>query len=104
MKTLKTNLMLLIFELILVQIQAKEVVVNSREDLTAIINHAKGGDTILVKPGTYAQVSLSDRNFSEQKPLIVRAESSGTVIIEVNVTETDSGKNPHTPQKWYTNF
>lgn len=82
MAILKTFFILLFFGMMFKATQAGVVVVNPGEDLNSIINSAKGGDTILVKPGTYAQVSLSGKNFSEQKPLIVRADGSGTVIIK----------------------
>ncbi|MDO8951695.1 MAG: right-handed parallel beta-helix repeat-containing protein [Draconibacterium sp.] len=82
MTTSKTYLMLLTFGMMFLTSQAGKVVVNPGEDLNTIINNAKGGDTILVKPGTYSQVSLSDKNFSEQKPLIVRADGSETVLVK----------------------
>ncbi|HAQ18135.1 MAG TPA: hypothetical protein DCR40_02760 [Prolixibacteraceae bacterium] len=82
MTTTKTFLMLLAFGMIFLQTQAAVIVVNASEDLNIIINSAKGGDTVLVKPGTYPKVSLSDKKFSEQKPLVVRANGSGTVIVK----------------------
>lgn len=169
--------MLLAFGVIFLQTQAAVIVVNSGEDLNAIINRAKGGDTVLVKPGTYSKVSLSDKKFSEQKPLVVRADGSENVLVkgdaisnvnvsggysdwnngimffgtgvyilnntinncanigiygnnwknlnllnyvygntisscgtnmylhpEVKVSKSDPGKNPNSPQKWYSNF
>lgn len=82
MAKLKTFLILLTFGMIFQANQAGIVVVKPGDDLNLIVNNANGGDTVLVKPGSYAQVNLSDKNFSEQKPLIVRADGSGTVIIK----------------------
>jgi len=82
MAKLKYFLMLLTFGMMFLTSQAGVVVVNPDEDLNSILNNAKGGDTVLVKPGTYSKVTLSDKRFSEQKPLIVRADGSGTVIVK----------------------
>jgi len=72
--------MLLFFGMMFKTTQAGVVVVNPGEDLNSIMNNSKGGDTILVKPGIYTQVILSDKNFSEQKPLIIRAGGSEVLI------------------------
>jgi parallel beta-helix repeat protein len=82
MTTSKTFLMLLTFGMMFLQTQAGKIVVNPGEDLNGIINSAKGGDTVLVKPGIYSQVNLSGKNFSEQKPLVVRADGLGTVLVK----------------------
>ena len=82
MAKLKYFLMLLTFGMLFHPVQALVVAVNPGEDLNSILNNAKGGDTVLVKPGTYSKVTLSDKRFSEQKPLIVRADGSGTVIVK----------------------
>ncbi|TNF45535.1 MAG: hypothetical protein EP310_01405, partial [Bacteroidetes bacterium] len=54
------------------------------QDLNLIVNSAKGGDTLLVKPGSFSEVSLTDKNFSEHKPLIVKAESPGIIVVSGN--------------------
>ena len=74
--------MLLAFRMMLHAAQAGIIVVNPGEDLNAKMNNAIGGDTILIKSGTYDKVSMSDKIFSELNPLIVRADGSGTVIIK----------------------
>lgn len=76
--------MLLTFGVMFQPTQAGSVVVNPGEDLNLIINNANGGDTVLIKPGTYSQVKLEEKNFSEQEPLIVIANGSGNVIIAGN--------------------
>lgn len=63
---------------------AETIVVKTGQDLNSVVKNAKGGDTILIKPGNYSQLKLEEKNFSEQFPLIVKADSSGTVIIEGN--------------------
>ena len=55
--------MILTFGIMFHATQAKIIVVNPDEDLNAIINNTKGGDTVLVKPGTYTNVNLSNRNY-----------------------------------------
>jgi len=84
MAKLKFFLMLLTFGVMFQPTQAGSVVVNPGEDLNLIINNANGGDTVLIKPGTYSQVKLEEKNFSEHEPLIVRADGSGNVIIAGN--------------------
>lgn len=76
--------MLLTFGMMFQLTQAGSVVVNPGEDLNLIINNTDGGDTVLIKPGTYSQVKLEERNFSEHEPLIVKADGSGSVIIAGN--------------------
>ena len=90
MSTSKFLFMILIPGMMFQATQAKVVIVNPGEDLNSIINSAKGSDTVLVKPGTYAQVSLSDKNFSELNPLIVRADGSGTVLVKGDTIRSGS--------------
>jgi hypothetical protein len=49
MATLKTFLILLAFGMMFLTSQAGKVVVNPGDDLDALLNSSKGGDTILVK-------------------------------------------------------
>jgi parallel beta-helix repeat protein len=77
----KTFLLILTFGIMFQATQAEIIVVNPDDDLHAIINNTEGGDTILVKPGTYTNVILSNKKYSEKKPLVVRAYGSGTVIV-----------------------
>jgi len=84
MAKLKSFLMLLTFGMMFQPTQAGSVAINPGEDLNLIINNANGGDTVLIKPGTYSQVKLEEKNFSEHEPLIVRADGSGNVIIAGN--------------------
>lgn len=82
MQLTKTVLFLLILGFIGLKTHAKIVVVNPGENLNAIINSAKGNDTILVKSGVYSQILLTDKKFTEQKPLIVRAEGTEKVLVK----------------------
>ncbi len=82
MVTLKSILMLLTFGIILQQLQAGIITVNKGEDLNAIINSAQGGDTVVIKPGTFNKVNLSNKNFSKKKPLIIRSSGTETVIVK----------------------
>ena len=77
----KIFLMILVPGIILQTIQAGIIVVNPGNDLNMILNNTKEGDTVLVKPGKYANISLSDRLYSEKNPLVVRAFDSNTVFI-----------------------
>jgi len=86
----KTFLMILTFGIMFQATQAKIIVVNPDEDLNAILNNTKGGDTVLVKPGTYTNVSLSNKKYSEKKPLVVRAYGSETVFVSGNTISKGS--------------
>lgn len=59
----------------------KIVVVNSGNDLNAVINGSNSGDTVLIKAGEYPSVSLSDKKCSEKAPLVIRPMDSNKVII-----------------------
>ena len=80
----KTFLLILTFGIMFQATQAKIIVVNPDENLNAILNNTKGGDTVLVKPGTYTNVSLSNKKFSEKEPLVIRAYGSETVFVSGN--------------------
>lgn len=56
--------------------------VNPGDDLNAILKSAQGGDTVLIKPGVYASVSLSDKKFPESQPLVVRSVGTEPVFIK----------------------
>src|SRR4030042_4659281 len=77
----KIFLMILVPGIILQTIQTRIIVVNPGNDLNMILNNTKEGDTVLVKPGRYTNIRLSDRIYSEMNPLIVRAFDSNTVFI-----------------------
>jgi parallel beta-helix repeat protein len=78
----KILLILLIFGVMFLSTRAEMIIVNAGQDLNLIINSAKGGDTVLIKPGIYSRVSLTDKKYSEQKPLVIRADGSETVLIK----------------------
>ncbi len=69
-----------IFGVMYLSTQAETIVVNPGQDLNLVINSANGGDTILIKPGDYSAISLSDKNFKELQPLFVRADGPGVVV------------------------
>jgi len=60
-----------------------QTIINPGDDFNAIINAALGGDIIEFNPGVYnGSISLSNKNFSSGKPLIIRsANGLGTVTI-----------------------
>jgi parallel beta-helix repeat protein len=78
----KILLILLIFGVMFLSTRAEMIIVNAGQDLNLVINSAKGGDTVLIKPGIYSRVSLTDKKYSEQKPLVIRADGSETVLIK----------------------
>ena len=84
MKASKIFKMILTFGIIFQTTQARIIVVNPDNDLDAIINNTKEGDTVLLKPGTYKSVSLSNKKYSEGNPLVVRAFDTTTVFISGN--------------------
>jgi len=62
--------------------QAGIIEVDPGEDLNAIVNNTKRGDTVLVNPGTYQSISLSNKSYSEKEPLVIRASGSDPVIVK----------------------
>jgi len=80
----KIYLMILISGIIFQTVQGRKIVVQPGNDLNAILNNTKGGDTVLVKPGTYKSVSLSDKKYSEDNPLVVKAFDTTAVYISGN--------------------
>lgn len=80
--SIKVAISLLIFGIFIMKIQAEEIIVSPGEDLNLILNNASAGDSVLVKKGEYAALSITDKKFSAQKPLVVRAEISGKVVIK----------------------
>jgi parallel beta-helix repeat protein len=80
----KVLLIVLISGIVLQTIQARVIVIKPGNDLNAIINNTTGGDTVLVKAGTYKNVSLSNKKYSEKNPLVVRAFDSNAVFISGN--------------------
>jgi parallel beta-helix repeat protein len=86
MNSSRIILIILIFGIILQTTQAGIIVVSPDNDLNAILNNTKGGDTVLIKSGTYNIITLSDKKFSDKNPLIIRAFDSMTVYISGNNT------------------
>lgn len=82
MMTLKSFLWLLIFGILFQSAQARVTVVNDGDDLNALLNRATGGDTVLVNPGVYYKISISGKNFSAQKPLVLRGVDYKTAIVK----------------------
>ena len=80
----KIFLIILTFGIISQTTQARIIVVNPDNDLNAILNNTKGGDTVLIKSGTYKNVILTDKKYSEKSPLVVSAFDSETVFISGN--------------------
>ena len=61
--------------------QARIIVVNPNDDLNVILNNAGGGDTVLLKPGTYKNITLSNKKYSGEYPLVIRSYESKPVYI-----------------------
>jgi parallel beta-helix repeat protein len=86
MKASKIFLIILTFGIIIQTTQAGIIVVYPDNDLNAILNNTKGGDTVLLKSGTYNNVCLSNKKYSEDNPLVVRAFDSTAVFISGSTT------------------
>lgn len=86
----KIFLLILTFGILLQTTQAGIIVVYPDNDLNAIINASKGGDTIIIKPGNYSNIILSDRKYSEKNPLIIQAFDSASVFISGNTISKGS--------------
>ena len=74
----------LLFGFVMLSVRAEIIYVYAGDDLNMILNQAKGGDTIIISQGTYAAVNLSDKKFSEQRPLTVKAGNTGDVVVSGN--------------------
>ncbi len=61
--------------------RAAVVAVNDGDDLQAKIDAASGGDVLQLGPGTYAGFKLSDRHFTAEKPLVIRAAPGAKPLI-----------------------
>lgn len=81
MRTIKILSLVFVFGIMPSAIQAGIIVVNPGDDLNRLLNSTKEGDTVLVKPGRYANINLSGKMYSEKNPLVVRASGSDTVFI-----------------------
>jgi len=81
---MKVSMILLISLISGLKIQTAEagkVVVKPGSDLNAVINDSKGGDTIIINPGTYPHFILSGKKCTEKNPLIIRAIVPASVVI-----------------------
>jgi len=87
---MKTFIMILTIGIMFQATQARIIVVNPGEDLNEILNNTLEGDTVLVKSGTYKNVSLSNKRYSEKNPLVVRAYGSDTVFVSGNTISKGS--------------
>jgi len=70
----KIFLMILAFGIIVQTTQAGVIIIYPGNDLNEILNNSKGGDTVLVKAGRYKNISLSNKKYSEENPLVVRTQ------------------------------
>lgn len=81
MKVLRIFITVLIYGIIFHTTQARVILVYPGNDLNTILNNAKGGDTVLIKSGTYKNIILKDKRYSEENPLVVRPYDLTTVCI-----------------------
>jgi hypothetical protein len=89
-KGIKVIISVLIFGIMFHEIHARVIEVHPGENLNDILNNAVPGDTVLVKSGTYSRIRLTDKNFSELKPLVVKVDDSEKVIIKGNTVAGNS--------------
>lgn len=89
-KGIKVIISILTFGIMVLKIQAGVIVVHSGENLNDILNNTVEGDTVVVKSGTYAKIRLTNKKFSELKPLVVKAEDSAVVIIKGDTVSRSS--------------
>ena len=80
----------MIFGILAMKIQAKIIVVLPGENLNEILNTLTEGDTIVVKPGIYGKVYLSDKRFSDKKPLVIKTYVEGSAVIKGDTVSTGS--------------
>jgi nitrous oxidase accessory protein NosD len=81
---MKTSKFPLIIFIVLITVQVtdgKIVVAVPGDDMNFIVNGAPGGDTVLIKAGTYGSVSLTEKRCTEKAPLVIRQMDSEKVII-----------------------
>lgn len=84
MTATKNFLIILTFGIIFQAAQAKIILVIPGDNLNEIINNANGGDSVVVRAGTYSNVILSDKKYSEKKPLVIMKYGSDTVLVSGN--------------------
>ena len=84
MKAAKIFTIVLTFGILLQSAQAGKIVVSPGDDLNEILNNAKGGDLVLIKSGTYKNVTISNKRFTVENPLVVRSYDSSAVLISGN--------------------
>jgi len=61
---------------------AATITVSAGDSLADKINGASGGDTVLVGSGTYGAFQITDRNFPEAQPLIIRAAPGTKPVVQ----------------------
>ena len=61
---------------------AATIIVSNGDNLANKINGAAGGDTVLVNNGTYGAFQISNRNFTEALPLIIKAAPGARPLIQ----------------------
>ena len=77
----KVFLIILACGISILPVQSEIIIVYPGQNLNVIINKATGGDTVLIKKGTYYKVILANKKFSEQKPLFIMSDYSGTATV-----------------------
>ncbi len=69
------------------EINAQETIVANIEEYNKTIKNAKAGDVIILKNGVWKNVKLNAYgNGNKEKPIIVKAETAGKVIVSGNST------------------
>ncbi|WP_405606589.1 polysaccharide lyase 6 family protein [Polaribacter sp. Asnod1-A03] len=76
-----------VLSLFSLEVKAQEVLVSNITEYNSTIKEAKAGDVIILKNGVWEDVKLNAYgNGEEGKPIIVKAETAGEVIISGNST------------------
>jgi parallel beta-helix repeat protein len=83
MKKATTILLVLIAVLNMAGIEepAGKKTVTTGIDINNVINDLANGDTLLVKAGTYNSITIANRKFTADEPLVIKAYGTDTVIV-----------------------
>ncbi len=89
-RPIKIAISFFILGILSLKILASVIVVESGDDLNSILNSTIEGDTVIIQKGEFTAVSLVNKSFSAEKPLVVKANLAGSVIIKGNTVARGS--------------
>ncbi len=61
---------------------AATIAVAAGDDLQSRIDHASGGDVLLLASGTYHGFKIEDRHFTAERPLVIKAAPGAHAVIQ----------------------